>query len=108
MLLMIVHKINVTRVAVFKTEDHTVIGPDSHGMESLHAALERVKAEAGEIHVLRRSGTAEDGENVFDLLNVIGADPLTVAVLEKAFQALVPETLYHEIKNTVTSITCQL
>jgi hypothetical protein len=83
--LMVVDQINVASVAFLKAEDHTPVRPDSHAPKAFQVALERVEPETGEIHVFGLSGTVKDGEDIFDLLDVIGTDAFCFAVLEKPF-----------------------
>ena len=92
---MVVHKVNVNRVANFKAEYHTVIRPHNDGVETFQVSFEGVKPEARKIHVPYGTGAVQDGQNVFNLLDVIGTAAFAVAVLEKPFQSLVPKTLYH-------------
>ena len=104
---MVIDQINVASAAFFKAEDHAPVRPDCHAPEASQATLEGVEPETGEIHVFRLSGTVENGEDILDLLNVIGMDALRFAVLEKPLQPLVPEAPNHCQQLTVTSDNCQ-
>jgi hypothetical protein len=92
---MVVNQINVTGAAFLEAEDHAPVRPDSHAPKTFQVALERVEPKAREIHVVGLSGTVEDGENVFDLLDVIRVYALGFAVLKKPFEPLVPEAPNH-------------
>jgi hypothetical protein len=80
---MVVHQINVKGVAVLKSEDHTVVGSNGHGMEAFQVALKGVQAKAGQIHIFDGTRPVEHSENVFDLLNIISAKSLPITFLEK-------------------------
>lgn len=82
---MVIHKINVTRVAVVKPEDHAVVGPDRDGREPFQVPLEGVQSKTGQVHILGRSSAVEDSQNIFDLFNIIRSDALAVAVFEQPF-----------------------
>ena len=92
---MVVHQVNVNGVAAFKAEYHTIIRPYRDGVETFQVSFEGVKPEARKIHVPYGAGAVQDGQNVFNLLDVIGTNAFAVAVFEKPFQSLVPKTLYH-------------
>jgi hypothetical protein len=93
---MVVDQTYVASVAFLKAEGHAPVRPDPHAPVAFHVALERVKPETRQVHVIGLSGTVENGENIFDPFDMIGPDALRFAVLKKPFQALVPETLNHK------------
>jgi hypothetical protein len=76
-------------------------------VETFQVSFEGVKPESRKIHVPYGTGAVENGQNVFNLLDIIGTDALSVAALEKPFHYLVPKTLYHTFRKLI-SITCQL
>ena len=82
---MVVDQINVASVAFLKAEDYAPVRPDSHAPKAFQVAPERMDPETGEIHIFGLSGTVKDGEDIFDLLGVIGTDAFGFAVLEKPF-----------------------
>ena len=55
----------------------------------------RMEAKTGEVHVLRLAGTVQNGQDVLNFLEVIGADAFGFPVLEEPFEALMPEALDH-------------
>lgn len=48
--------------------------------ETLEPAFERMKPEAGKIHIRRDPGAAQNGEDVFDLLDHVGLKSSPFAV----------------------------
>ena len=90
---MTVSHINVLSVALQKAEDHTPIGPDGHAPETFEIALERMKPKAGQIHVVRLSGTVKNREDIFNLLDVIGVDSSGLTIFKEPLQSLMPEAL---------------
>lgn len=82
---MVVDQINVASVSFLKAENHAPVRPDSHTPKTFQVALERVEPETGEIHIVGLSGTAEDSEDIFDFLDVIGTDAFGFGVPEKPF-----------------------
>ena len=78
---MIVSQINVLDVAPLKAEGHTPIGPDGHAPQTFKVALERMKPKAGQIHVVRLTGTVKNREDIFNFLDAISVNTSGLAIV---------------------------
>ena len=66
-----------------------------HRPESRKVSLERVKPEAGEVHVVRGGGRVEAGQDVAHGLAVLGVQAPRVAALHEPPECPALEAAYH-------------
>lgn len=90
---MVIDQIHIPSVAIFQPEDHPPIRPDGHAPEIPHFALQGMQLKAWQIHIARPSGPAQDRQNIFDFLDLIGTNSLGFALLVQPLQPLMTETL---------------
>jgi hypothetical protein len=81
----IVDQINIVGVALLKPKYDPPIRPDGNAPETSKIACKTVQSEAGQIHVFRLFGAIENGEDVFNLLQLIRADALSLVVFKEPF-----------------------
>ena len=92
---MIVDQVDVVSVAFLESEDDALVRPDCHAPKALEIAFQGAEPETGQVHVFRLAGAAQNCQNVFYFLEVIGADAFGFPVLEEPLEALMPEALNH-------------
>jgi hypothetical protein len=93
---MIIKQFDFEGVFAFKAEDDAPVGLNRDGPKSLQIALQRMPAISGQVKGLRRIGGVKNGENSFDSIQQIGANPASVAAFVKAFKASTLEVPNHE------------
>jgi hypothetical protein len=93
---MIIDKIHVESVAIFKPENDPPIRADSHREKALPFPLEAVQAKDRQVHALNLLRRVQSGENEPNSLQHIRRQFTAVVVLKKPPQAFVPEGLYHQ------------
>jgi hypothetical protein len=79
---------------ILKAKDNPPVCPHGDRPKALAVAYERVEAEARQVHVFRCLGAVENEEDVFDLLQEVGADAPAVAIPEKTLQSFASEIPY--------------
>jgi hypothetical protein len=111
---MVIDQIDIPNMSIAKPKYHAPVRSNRDAPETFEPAFERVEPETGKIHIRRDPGAAQNGEDVFDLLDRIGMEPSPFAVDEKPLDSLVSKTLDHAGAAgpvlrypTVTSDDCQ-
>lgn len=92
---MIVLKINLDCITVQPPESDP---PISAGVDRITTAImtdERVKVEAGQVHVLRSRCVVEGAQNIGNALWVLDTKPAPVSGREESFRGLVSERADH-------------
>ena len=92
---MVVRQIHIVNVPVLETEHDPPVAPNCNAPETSPIAFERMQPEAGQSHVLGRSGTVQHSQDVLHLPNLIRVDGLWLVLLEQPPESFVPETLDH-------------
>ena len=92
---MVVRQIHIACMPALETEDNAPVALHCNAPETFPVALEGMKPEAGQTHVLGDASAVEHSQDVFHLPNVIGADCLRLVLLEQPFESFVPKTLDH-------------
>jgi len=95
---MIIDQIDVECVPLLEAESHFPVCPDIHTSKTFEGSLKGMKPETGQIHLFGLSGTAEDGQDIFNLFELIGMDAFCLAPLEKPFEPPVPKVLNHKTR----------
>src|SRR5205085_1742318 len=85
----IVFQIDVDCVPFRPTECQPPVSARADRIAAFVAADERMKSEAGQIHVLRPRSVVERAQNVGDSLRILHAEPAPVSGREEALQCLV-------------------
>ncbi len=75
---MIVGKLHIVGVAVFKAEDNPPVGAHGNAPVSLPVAFERMQAVSGKIQILGTHGVVQNGQNLADGLDQIRPDQAPV------------------------------
>ena len=88
---MIVDIVHVQRVAFGKAKNNSPVGSNSNGPKAFQLTLQGVKAEAGQVHIRRRSGCIETRKNVAQLFRVLADYPARVVVFIQTSQAFVAD-----------------
>jgi len=93
--LVAVQIIDINGVIVLEAENHAPVRPYGHGSKPREFAFEPVEPETGQVHILRRGGRIQPGENIPDRVPVLGADTAFIAAFEKPLQRPALETPDH-------------
>ena len=92
---MVIDQIDIPNMSITKPKYHAPVCSNRDAPEPFEPAFERVKPEAGKIHIQRNPGAAQNGEDVFDLVDHVGLKPSPLAIDEKPLESLVSKTLDH-------------
>ena len=92
---MVIGQINISGVAAFHPEDNPPVGANRDRPEIFQIALKRMQSKSRKVHLVRRGRPVQNKKNILHPVYKIGTDTFAIPVLEKAFQSLMPETLYH-------------
>ena len=92
---MVVEIVDVDCVAILETEYDAPVGTHCHGPGPSEVRLQRMKVEAGEVHVVRARGGVEAGEDVAHGVAVFEADTLCMAAFHEAPERPASEAPYH-------------
>ena len=79
---MVIDQINIVGIAFLESEDDAPVRPYGHAPKALEITFQGVEMKTGQVHVLRLSGKVQDGQDILDLLEMIGADGLGLAFLK--------------------------
>ena len=73
---MVIDQINIVSIAFMESEDDAPVRSDGYAPKALKITFQGVEMKTGQVHVFRLSGKVQDGQNILDLLEVIGRMPL--------------------------------
>jgi len=106
----IIHKIYVASIAVFKTKYHASVPADDHRPETYAITGHGMQAKAWRLHIRRLSPSVEPRQHTFQLVHDISAYPAAIAALEKTLQSAMPEISYHPmyLYCKLTLVTCRV
>lgn len=92
---MIIFQINIDGIAFDPAKCDPPVSTCINGVAAFLAADERVKAEAGQIHILRTRCIIECAQDVGDAPRILHAKPASVSGREEALQGFVSERPDH-------------
>jgi hypothetical protein len=107
LLLVIVSQINVKRVTILKAKNDPPVGTHDDRPNALKIANEKMKAKTWTVHVFHFFRRIQEAENVFDLLDVLGAHAFAVTILEQALKAFVAKADNHGLWSP-EYVTCHI
>jgi hypothetical protein len=94
---MVIHKINVESVAIFKTKNDPPVCPNSHREKSLQPSLERVQTKGWHIHALNLWRSIQRRENEPEPLQHVRRQFAAIVMLEQSLQAFVAKVFNHKL-----------
>jgi hypothetical protein len=89
---MVVNKIDIERVRLGKTKDHSPVGTNGNCPTTQQLALKRVQAEGWQFHVIDRRRRIQDRQDFSKLLNMLCIHAARVVVFEQGVSVLCDET----------------
>ncbi len=93
---MIIDKIDVESVAIFKPENDPPIRADSHREKALPFPLEVMQAKGRQVHAFNLLRRVQGGKNEPNSLQHIRRQFTAFVILKEPPQSFVPEGLYHQ------------
>jgi hypothetical protein len=87
---MVVDIVNIFR-AVFETENHPPVGPDSYGPEALEGAFEAMQPESRQIHMGDGRSGVKRCQNIPQLFEMFRTHAARIVLLKEPFQTFVPD-----------------
>ena len=91
----IVHQVDIDGVATFEPEHDAPVSGDNDGVIARQRSTQHVQAIARLAHVVDCPRYFEVTQDQFDPLQMSRIDPAAIALLEKAFEAAMPEADDH-------------
>jgi len=92
---MVIDQIDIPNMSIVQPKNNAPVRANRDAPETLEPAFEWMKPEAGKIHIRRNPGAAQNGEDVFDLLDHVGLKSSPFAVNKKSLESLVSKSLDH-------------
>jgi hypothetical protein len=92
---MIIDKIHVESVAIFKPKNDPPIGADSHRIKTLPFPLETVQAKGRQVHALNLRRRLQGGKNESNSLQHLRRQLTAVVIRKEQSQAFVPKSRYY-------------
>src|SRR5580658_1870377 len=92
---MIVEIVDIERIAIGETKNHSPVRPDGDRPKAFHLALERMQPESGQIHISDVGRSVETNKNVAESFGVLAHDAAMIVVIVKALEAFVADRPDH-------------
>ena len=80
--LVVIDQINIVDIAFLESEDDAPVCPHGHTPKALEITFQGMEMKTGQVHVFRLCGKVQDGQDILDFLEVIGADAPGLPFLE--------------------------
>lgn len=102
---MVVFVIDVVDAFIYEHEHHAPVSADLHRPSPGSVTAQRMKIEAGQIHVTRRDGNVEAAQDQTEACGVLRLDAGQATRFEEPPQPLVPKALNHHSWSVTLYVT---
>jgi len=92
---MIINIVNVDRITVVEAERYTPIPGDRYCPKASELSFERMKSEAGKVHLIRPAAAVQYRENIAKFFNMCGGYPSCRFPIKKSFEPAMLKRPYH-------------
>ena len=99
---MIVHKINIKRVSIFKAKHDPPVAGDSNAPMPFPFPAQGVKAIPRQVEIRRVMRLVQVRKNILDPPHLVSSDAAWIAALKQAFQTLCRNVFYIRIPYLVS------
>jgi hypothetical protein len=84
----VISQIHVVHAAILKAKNDPPVGSHGDAPELFEIAFKAVQPKARQVHILGVAGAIQNGKDVFDLGELIGANPTSVPFSKSCFKPL--------------------
>jgi hypothetical protein len=88
---MVIHKVDIERLAVLEPEDDAPVGAHRDRSKTFEVAGQGMNSEGRQVQRLDLLRGLQNDQNLFELSHVVGIDPLRKVILEQLPQSLMPK-----------------
>ena len=92
---MVIDEIDIGGIPVMETKDNPPVPTDGYAPESFEITGQRVKTKSRNGHVVGRFSCIQTGQDTFEVVDISGWQPPSIAVFKETFQSPIAKANDH-------------